>query len=100
MWAPNEFERGSNGFKPSYPVLGQVEASYADKGLEAIAQAICSSWWEIFHASIIQPSLVRTENRGKDQLAYVSRPKNTIRKSNNPLYMEPIPYAHLQLIYM
>ena len=30
MWAPDKFERGRKDFKPSCPVLGQLEASYAN----------------------------------------------------------------------
>jgi hypothetical protein len=36
---------------------------------------------------------------GGDRLTYVSRPKKAIRNRTNRLYMEPIPYAHLQLTY-
>jgi hypothetical protein len=43
VWAPDKFERGRKDFKPSWPVLGQLRASYADEGLEAITQTICLS---------------------------------------------------------
>ena len=33
----------------------------------------------------------------EDELTYVSRPKKAIRRRTNAPYMEPIPYAHLQL---
>jgi hypothetical protein len=35
----------------------------------------------------------------EDALTYVSRPKKTIRERTDKPYMEPIPYAHLQLTY-
>ena len=34
---------------------------------------------------------------GEDALTYVSRPRKTIRERTDKPYMEPIPYAHLQL---
>ena len=35
----------------------------------------------------------------ENALTYVSRPKKTIRERTNKPYMEPIPYAHLQLTH-
>lgn len=32
-------------------------------------------------------------------MTHVSRPKNTIRKRTSALYIDAIPYDHLQLIY-
>ena len=43
VWAPKKFEWDGNGVKPTLSVLGQLEPSYANKSLDAIAQAICSS---------------------------------------------------------
>jgi hypothetical protein len=41
---PKEFERGANGFTPSCSVLGHLESSYANEGLDAIMYAIFWLW--------------------------------------------------------
>jgi len=43
--------------------------------------------------------LLSTSSCREDGLAYVSRPKKAIRKRTSVLYIDAIPYDHLQLLY-